>query len=213
MPTKRYTQSFFGLMVASVFFLQSCATIIKLKKFGFDGAIGYYFGRSFNATEQKYGHYALGGADVFEYFATPELKTFHDFSCAVFAKNFGLTFDFIQQKYDEIWHETLDGVEIGKKSETEYVFYGLGLGIEYRFFADRNKRFNPYVSANAFGFSYFKLHIRGKKINPDYPKRTDYRLAGGLRIKTISPIFVKAQLSYFPRNSILSFSAGLELIF
>lgn len=203
-------------MAASVIVLQGCATLAKrpsLKIYDIDYAIGYSFGRSFSASEQRYGHSALGWGGDHKFFAVPELKTFHDFFFSVSRKNFGVTLDFIQQKYDEIWHETLNRIEIYKNNRTENVFYGLGLGFEFRLFADRDKRFNPYISANAFALGYINLRpLLGEK-NPDYPKREDFRLAGGLKIKTISPLFVDVRLSYFPKNSILSLSAGLDLIF
>ena len=153
----------------------------------------YYWGRDYNGKS-------------YESFA-PNLSL--ELSVGYFSRKFGLTLDIIKQRYDRIYHKTYNGQEIQRDSWASNYLY-LCFGAEYRFFADKEKRLDPYINVGLTSLLYFDLFGSGP---PDFPETTDARFSGGVRLKTVTSIYINAKISYFPRNSIISGLIGLEAIF
>jgi len=181
-----------------------------------DFLIGFSFGRSFSVREQSYSRSTgIYNGSSFDHFATPELRAGYDFSLALFYKYFGFTVDFTRQAFDEVWHETINGLEASRDPGTPYTFYGLAWGVEFRLFADKDRRFNPSVSASQFNFFYapYVSLFGNRPYRPEFPQRKDIRLTGGLKIKVVPRLFVDLKVAYFPKNSLISGLAGFGIIF
>lgn len=193
------------LLVISLVFLA-----LPIIAHGADFVLGYGFGYSYALLEKQYGEDNWGwGHHIIRSYFSSALNSSREFSLGIFLKKIGFTLDVIKQRYNENYHQTLNGIEMLTHSmASDYVYFCIGA--EYRFFAEKEKRLNPYINIGLAILFYLDLFGGGP---PDYPETTDARLSGGIRLKTISPIFVNTKISYFPRNSILSGMIGLEVIF
>ena len=174
-----------------------------------DILLGYNYGYSRALKETRYDVYVCNGLTGDTRFSTPQLKGCKLFSAQIFfeGSKIGLGLEALRQDYLEVNKSTSLGKESVDYSYRDSFIY-MGLSIYYRFFAGKDRKFVPYLSAGLMGLLYLDLFGGGP---PDYPDTTEPRLAGGLRYQVLRGLFINSNLSYYPGNSIVSVLVGLEV--
>jgi hypothetical protein len=173
------------------------------KSYGAHVVIGLNCGYSSTLRDVRYGESYL------EYTA-PKLKACFSSSVGiVFRNHFSLIVETFVQEFDEVHHYLSNtGDVISGSSGAKFLYFGLSL--EYRFFRDIRRSWNPYINVGAYTSLYLNLFGLG---SPEYPKNGCFRAAVGTRIKLAGPLYLNPQVVYFSGSSSVSFQAGLDFIF
>jgi hypothetical protein len=112
------------------------------------------------------------------------------------------------QRFDEVYHYISDvGDDVSESYSTKFFYFGPSL--EYRFFKDIRRSWNPYLSVGAYALLYLDLFNFGA---PEYPKTVCFKAAAGARIRVAGPLYFNPQVAYYSGSSSVSFQAGLSLI-
>jgi hypothetical protein len=96
-----------------------------------------------------------------------------------------------------------------KSNDDDLTFTYFGLSVEYRFFKNIARFWNPYISVGASFLFY--LDFGGGP--PDYPKTAAIQATAGTRIRLGGPIYLNPQVAYNSGSSGVSFLIGLDMIF
>jgi hypothetical protein len=174
-----------------------------------DFYFGYSYGYSFALKEKRYDVNTWSGDPIGEYFSTPRMKDCRKFYIQFFPKNkkYGFTFAFFRQTYDKVEHWTLNNAEIGSSFyKTDFSYYILG--VDYRFFANKDARLNPYLEAGLMKLFYLNLFGSGP---PAYPSDIDLLFGGGMKLKIMRGLLINARMNCLATNLISSLLIGLEL--
>jgi hypothetical protein len=173
-----------------------------------DFYFGYNYGYSSALKQTHYDEYVWSGDPVGTYFTSPKLKNSQRYYIQFFPKEskIGFSCEVFRQVYDAVEHQTLNGIETGSSSSPRNFAYFL-IGADYRFFADKDKRFNPYLNLSLMGLFYLDLFGGGP---PSYPNTYDLKFGTGIKYKLVPGILLNSNMSYFVGNSILSLQLGLE---
>jgi hypothetical protein len=170
--------------------------------YGFHFAFGLSYGYSANLTQVQYDPYYAG-------YTSPKLKTCASTSAGiVFNGHISLFAEAFIQKYDEVSHYlSAGGDAVSGSYRTDFAYFGVSL--EYRFFRDFRRSWNPYIDVGIYGLFYLDLFGLGP---PAYPKTGCFKVAAGTRIRVAGPLFLTPQVAYFSGSSSISLQAGLNLI-
>jgi hypothetical protein len=126
----------------------------------------------------------------------------------VFNGHVSLFAEAFTQQYNEVYHAMSNGGgAVSESSGTKFSYFGVSL--EYRFFRDFRRPWNPYVDVGIYGLFYLDLFGSGP---PAYPKTGSFKAAAGTRIRVAGPLFLTPQVAYFSGSSSVSFQVGLNLI-
>jgi hypothetical protein len=128
----------------------------------------------------------------------------------------GILLDGSVQFYNEIYHNLTDvGPTTTVHDSTALLRFGASL--EYSFFRDVGRVWNPYVSLGGFfivplDVEYF---IDGSS-RSDYPRKGEkggFQAAAGTRIRMSRSVYLNPRVVYYSGISIVSFQVGIDLIF
>ena len=178
--------------------------LLTFKSYGAHLLIGFKYGYSSALTEVRYDKYGLD-------YTVPKLKTCRSVSIGIVSDNhLSIIGEAFVQKFDEVRHYI---TYVG--NDATYGPYGtdflnLGLSLEYRFFKEIARSWNPYINIGAFALFYLDLFGGGP---PEYPKTVCFKAAMGTRIRVAGPLYLNPQVAYFSGTSSVSFQAGLDVIF
>lgn len=176
---------------------------LTVKSYGTQVLIGLNYGYSSALTQVRYDQYSL------DYYTSPKLKACLSSSIGIaFNTHFSLIAEWFRQEFDEVNHYMSDaGDVVSGSSSTEFDYFGLSL--EYRFFKDIRRSWNPYFNVGAYGLFYLDLFGGGA---PEYPKTVCFKAAAGARIRVAGPLYFNPLVAYYSGSSSVSFQAGLGLI-
>jgi hypothetical protein len=176
---------------------------LTFKSYGAHLLIGFKYGYSSALTEVRYDKYNLD-------YTAPKLKACRSISIGIVSENhLSLIGEAFVQKFDEVNHYISN---VGDATSGSYGtdFLYIGLSLEYRFFKDIARSWNPYITVGAFALFYLDLFGGGP---PEYPKAGCVKAAMGTRIRVAGPLYLNPQVAYFSGSSSVSFQAGLDVIF
>jgi len=130
---------------------------------------------------------------------------------------FGFSVEVFKQAYDAVVHSEramfFNGIKTAMEKSSrsdKHNFWYIMIGSDYRFFADIDKKFNPYLNLSFMALCY--INIFGGD-PPSYPDEYDLKCGAGIKYKLIPGILLNTNLSYFVGNSILSLQMGAEFCF
>ena len=128
----------------------------------------------------------------------------------------GIILDGSVQLYDEVYHNLTDvGEPTPVIDSTALIHFGASL--EYSFFRDVGRVWNPYVSFGGFflvplDVVYF---IDGSS-RADYPRKGEkagFQASAGTRIRMSRSVCLNPRVVYYSGISVVSFQVGIDLIF
>jgi hypothetical protein len=135
----------------------------------------------------------------------------------------GFSVEVFKQAYDNVTHSerwtvfnwtVFNGIEktgiVKSITSNPDNFVYIMIGADYRFFADIDRRFNPYLNLSFMALCYINIFGSGP---PSYPNQYDFKCGAGIKYKLVPGILLNSNLSYFVGNSILSLQLGLEFCF
>jgi hypothetical protein len=130
--------------------------------------------------------------------------------------HFGIILDGSVQFYKEIYRNLMDvGPPTTLYDSTALLHFGVSL--EYSFFRDVGRVWNPYVSLG--GFFIVPLDVDFDLINgskpPDYPRKGEkagFQAAAGTRIRISRSVYLNPRVVYNSGISVVSLQVGIELI-
>lgn len=179
---------------------------LTFKSYGAHLLIGFKYGYSSALTEVRYNKY-------YQDYTAPKLKACRSISIGIVSENH-LSFmgEAFVQKFDEVNHNISDISNVGDTISGSYGtdFLYIGLSLEYRFFRDIRRSWNPYITVGAYTLFYLNLFGGGP---PEYPKTGCVKAAMGTRIRVAGPLYLNPQVAYFSGSSSVSFQADLDVIF
>lgn len=128
----------------------------------------------------------------------------------------GIILDGSVQFYDEVYHNLTDVGEPTPVIDSTALLH-FGASLEYSFFRDVGRVWNPYVSFGGFfivplDVVYF---IDGSN-PPDYPRKGEkagFQASAGTRIRMSRSVYLNPRVVYYSGISIVSLQVGIDLIF
>ena len=184
--------------------LAAALVLVFLTATGYGAHItfGLSYGYSAGLTQVRYDSYNVD-------YTSPRLRACASTSVGiVFNGHVSLFAEAFIQQYDEVYHAMSNGGgAVSESSGTKFSYFGLSL--EYRFFRDLRRSWNPYIDVGIYGLLYLDFFGFGP---PAYPKTGCFKAAVGTRIRVAGPLFLTPQVAYFSGSSSVSFQAGLNLI-
>ena len=168
-----------------------------------DISIGVYLGySSLDYYLHKYWQWYYASADL-RYLLGLQVQYFFKDS------NSGISFDLFCQNLKEqgvfypgeefYWDEGLGSA------------YFFSFNYDFRFFSNRNKKFNPYLS---LGYVFLTIEKSNLKEKLYWPKKNiPIKLGAGLRYKIKGKFFMNTAFYYFPVHKFSSGRIGLEYVF
>ncbi len=125
-----------------------------------------------------------------------------------FAKNISVSVEMFKQQYDEVEHDLLPaGDVIGSTWNTSFAYFGAAL--EYRFFEDIRRSWNPFISVGVYTLLSLNLFGVGP---PEYPDTVSVKVALGTRVRLDKMLYFNPRILFISGSSCVAFQAGLELI-
>jgi hypothetical protein len=121
------------------------------------------------------------------------------------------------QFYDEVYHNLMDVGEPTTVYDSTALLH-FGASLEYSFFRDVKRVWNPYVSLG--GFFIVPLDVEFDFINgsnpPDYPRKGEkagFQASAGTRIRMSRSVYLNPRMVFYSGISIVSLQVGIDLIF
>lgn len=182
-----------------------CLLVIQnLPAYG-EGSIVLYLG--YSSTFEKYPYkyiYELSG--VFE---TEHLRRVLGYQVQYFLPNkkSGVSLEIFHQKSENVSHYLIEGIQTSGDIRNAYF---LSLNYDFRFFPDKNKKINPYLSLGA----YIATHLFDDE--PGYMRNKaniGIKIGSGLRLKLAKKFLMNTAVYYFPVYGFISGKIGLEYVF
>lgn len=179
--------------LASIIFL----CVLTIKGFGANYFVGFGFGFSLPLKDARIATFP-------EYYRTAGPKESLNPSIGIiFNGHFSLAVEMLYQSYDAVDHSH-DGAAIQTWNNYSH-FSHFGAVLEYRFFDDIRKPWNPYVSVAVYG------PVSGGQ--EGYPDTPSFEVALGTRIKVARSLYINPKAGYVSGITSLSLRAALEYIF
>lgn len=176
--------------------------LLTTNSYGARLSFGLSYGYSSALTQIRY------DAGYLDY-TSPKLKACVSSSAGiVFDGHFSLFAEAFIQDFDEVYHYMSTGGDaVSGAYGTKFCY--IGLSLEYRFFRDFRRSWNPYLNVGVYGLLYLDLFGSGP---PSYPRTACFQAAVGTRIRVAGPLYLNPQVAYFSGSSSVSVQAGLSLI-
>jgi hypothetical protein len=131
--------------------------------------------------------------------------------------HFGIIFDGVLQFYDEVYHNLTD---VGPRTTVNdsAALLNLGVSLEFSFFRDIKRSWNPYVSFGGFMIVPLntEIHFIDGSYPPDYPRKGEkagFKAAAGTRVRMTRSVYLNPRVVYYSGTSILSVQVGIDLVF
>lgn len=201
----------FSFLITGILF---CLLVIQNKPVYGEVSIGFYLG--YSSTFAKYPY--RSGWEPNREFTTTHLRHLLGLQVQYFFRNkkSGISLDIFDQKYIEQGHDIIGGVEqLSQPLKRSVVF--LSLSYDFRFFSNKNKKANPYLS---LGYVFATISLPDWEDRPYWlsyksgsRKATGIKLGGGLRYKIKGKILINTAFYYFLRQKFSSGRIGLEYVF
>ena len=175
-------------------------TVGVVESYGMDVIFGSDIGRSFTLSTYRYDEYG-------DIYLTPELKMC--MTCVIgfnLAGNFSLFAEAQVQRYEEIYHPFSGGPSAISHGRS---FAYVGGSLEYRFFRNVRRTWNPYLRFGVYGLLYLNLFGAGA---PEYPRTASVGISAGTRIRLAGSLYLDPRLLYMSGSSSVALLVGLDLI-
>jgi hypothetical protein len=196
--TTKIRAGFIGCRAAAAVLVLSA---FAAPSYGAGVLLGSSGGYSFALSEMRYNESAWG-------YTTPRLSECYAFTLGVlFDGHIALKGQMLVQRYASVDHPASSPASPVVNSKDGFPY--LGADLEYRFFDDLGRRWNPYIGVGIYGLIYLDFFGSGP---PTYPRTTCFKAEAGTRIRLAGPLYLNPSVAYHSGYSGLSFEVGLDLV-
>lgn len=126
----------------------------------------------------------------------------------MFRGHFSIAAEALYQNYGTADRLISDGTVVATWPAYNDFLY-IGVTLEYRFFEEIRKSWNPYVSVGFYGYPQIGPFAGGP---PYYPASGSINAGVGTRIRIAGPLYLNPRVAFVSGISSLSLRAGLDLI-